>query len=182
MSLNFRLRLDSPFSVSAHRRHQILLLLGFRPSIASQLRDLLLADGSVPTLAEIGERLANSTSSPCYLTFCSPDSILILEKDLRSASLQTSDEFLAVTNHDTQHEVVESLPRDVADFLTDSMTRKSCIHRLWEGLGLGERRIVEVKKSLETRPLLNETTHFSCIMDPSSEGGGLVWVQAYREY
>jgi hypothetical protein len=39
----------------------------------------------------------------------------------------------------------------------------------------------DVIEWLETKPLLNGCTHYSCVMDPSVEGGGLVWVKGYQE-
>lgn len=43
-----------------------------------------------------------------------------------------------------------------------------------------ERSLSQIKEWLEEKPVKNEYTHYSCIMDPSAEAGGLVWVQRYR--
>jgi hypothetical protein len=42
--------------------------------------------------------------------------------------------------------------------------------------------VEDIKTWLRTYPLRNETTHFSCIMDPSApDGGAIVWVEACEE-
>ena len=42
--------------------------------------------------------------------------------------------------------------------------------------------VEDIKDWLRTYPLRNETTHFSCIMDPSApDGGAIVWVEACEE-
>jgi hypothetical protein len=139
--------------------------------------------------------LEKTPSTPCYLTFCTPESILILDKDLVSAKSQTSNSFLAVTNHDLEMEgwvpdqwramlrkagVAESGAGGIHPFLEDSIERKQCVAGMWGG-GAKALRVKAITEQLETRPTLNETTHFSCVMDPAVEGGGLVWVRAYEE-
>jgi hypothetical protein len=123
------------------------------------------------------------------LTFCTPSSILILHKDLVSAVVQTSDEFLTVTNHDAEieewgadrwTEMLDKAGVPVDDTLRDSIERKQCVSEMWTD----RRRKLKVKnvmEQLEVQPVLNEMTHFSCIMDPAVEGGGLVWVKTYPE-
>ncbi|TFK25142.1 hypothetical protein FA15DRAFT_591146 [Coprinopsis marcescibilis] len=201
IALNYRARINSSHTVRSHRWHQLSLLLGWRPSISSQLRTFLLSPGPAPTLAQVAEVLAQSTSSPCYLTFCSPTSVMLVEKDLRTAVVHESDNFLSVTNHDkamegwTQedwHRIIteEGIPDvgGVHDIMKDSIERKECMSNLWkttigaDGTAAGPSAsspvtVGDVKQWLRTYPIRNETTHFSCIMDPSAPGGGLVWVE-----
>jgi len=80
ISLNYRATIKSSSSTFAHRLHQLSLLLGRSPSISSQLRSILLAPGPAPTLADLASSLSKTTSSPCYLTFCSPDGVLLVER------------------------------------------------------------------------------------------------------
>jgi hypothetical protein len=84
--------------------------------------------------------------------------------------------------------------------LGDSLDRKNCVKNMWEdrgsragpptretrrGLGGGGEEncavLEEVKEWLRTYPVRNECTHFSCIMDPSREGGGVLWVEACEQ-
>ncbi|KAJ6478481.1 beta subunit of N-acylethanolamine-hydrolyzing acid amidase-domain-containing protein [Mycena vitilis] len=181
LSLNYRVRLGSPSSVLAHRLHQAALLLGFRTSIPSVLRSILLSPSPPPSLASLARDLPRTPSTPCYLTFCSPASILVLEKDLVSATAQTSDDFLAVTNHDLRIEQLEpdewrallasEGPPGRDAIVDDSIERKQCVSQM-----RGKARL-----TLEVQPVQNECTHFSCVMDPAVDGGGLLWVRAYPE-
>ena len=86
--------------------------------------------------------------------------------------------------------------------LGDSLDRKRCVKNMWEGgrsrgfadssarstrrgLGDGEEEasadLEEVKEWLRTYPVRNECTHFSCVMDPSREGGGMLWIEACEQ-
>jgi len=190
ISLNYRINIGSSYPAYAHRLHQLRLLLGYRPSIASHLRTILLSTGPAPTLAYVKECISKLTTSPCYLTFCSTSSILILEKDLKAAKSESSDDFLAVTNHDSGFDLVKpevwkdmlrkGFPELLHNFLGGSMERKQLINELWKQSSSAT-RTVDVKRWLGTDPLKNPSTHFSCIMDPAVDGGGLVWVQRFME-
>jgi len=191
ISLNYRVNLTSSYPTYAHRLHQLRLLLGRRPSTASHLRTILLSEGPAPTLSYLKDHISKLTTSPCYLTFCSPTSILILEKDLKAANSQISDDFLAVTNHDRGFEAVnpstwrdmlrKGFPTLLQIFLGDSIERKQLIGELWQQSSPGTLDVTRVKYWLGSVPLKNEATHFSCIMDPAVKGGGLVWVQRFLE-
>ncbi|EAU80865.2 hypothetical protein CC1G_03041 [Coprinopsis cinerea okayama7 len=205
ISLNYRARIISSKSVFAHRWHQLCLLLGFRQSISSQLRTLLLSPGPAPSLDHISSTFQSNHASPSYLTFCSPAEVMVIEKDLKSATVQRSDSFLAVTNHDAMMEewdegvwrttVKESGLTDIGGIMEDSIQRKRCVAGMWKecsgglvtakGSGMSGKEggvsVEDVKKWLRTYPVRNECTHFSCIMDPAGEGGGLVWAETYDE-
>ena len=110
---------------------------------------------------------------------------LVLEKDLKSATTHTSDQFLAVTNHDvvmeawlSQHwrhlvQVGTSQAVNAArELVEESMEPKECICDLWRSQGSDNVSIEDVKSWLRRYPMKNECTHFSCIMDPLAQGGG----------
>jgi hypothetical protein len=157
------------------------------------LRRILLSPGPPPNLSELAATFPSMPSSPGYVTFCSPDEVLVIEKDLKSAVIHTSSEFLAVTNHDKQVESwsqslwEEALRKagpeleGIQALLEDSVERKAIVTEMFHGSSLeAAPRFDHVKTWLNTKPILNETTHFSCIMDPAPEGGQLVWVRAYE--
>lgn len=188
ISLNYRDRLNSNAPVRAHRWHQLRMLLGFAPSISSVLRSVLLAD-QVPTLAELTERFATKdkaiTSSPCYLTFCSPSSILILEKDLNNSVIRTSDQFLVVTNHDEAEEKSQdtsahhTIVKGMAKLEDTSIGRKYCVANAYSECSKGSITLDTIQEWISTQPVLNDFTHFSCIMDPST--GKIVSTVVYEE-
>ena len=191
ISLNYRARINSESSTFQNRIHHIRLLLGLEPSIASQLRQILLSPEPVPTLQELASTFNRMKASSCYLTFCTPAEVLIVEKDLKSAVIKTSDQFLAVTNHDANMEewtpeywremlakeraLVSSGARGIVE---ESMERKECFCQMWRMKGIEPVSVDDLKLWLRKHPIRNEFTHFSCVMDPSVEGGGLVWVEA----
>lgn len=126
VSLNFRPYHNNDSSTWANakfRFHQLAVLLGFRPSIASMLRDIIVPrtlppthswglanhaiDLRVPSLYDAGSNFVNLAavlSTAAYLILCTPDSITIFEKDLTTAEIRSSKSFLAVTNHDVAYE------------------------------------------------------------------------------
>lgn len=220
MSLNYRLRINSRSSAMAHYFHYLAVLMGSRSSTPSQLRSLLLSSGPAPSLDDLIRRFQGTTSGPCYLTFCSPDEVLILEKHLNGLKLadsttekeatstdkksatptgsngvegmRRSKEFAVVTNHDEASEAWSPSKwarawksrrirnAGAADkIMGDSMERKKCVVDLYNEMRQAEEKVTleEIKEWLRTQPVRNETTHFSCIMDPCAPGGGMVWVE-----
>ena len=191
ISFNYRGRLKSESSLFRSRIHHILLLLGLKPSMASQLRQVLLSPEPVPTLQELASKFSKMETSSCYLIFCTPSEVLIMEKDLKSAVVHTSKQFLAVTNHDADMEAwspeywQKMLAKErllevsgVRGIVEESVGRKECICDLWRSKGVEPVSVDDLKLWLRKHPIRNELTHFSCIMDPSVEGGGLVWVES----
>jgi len=191
ISFNYRARLNSESSAFQNRMHHIHLLLGMQPSIASELRQVLLSPGPVPTLQELASKFKTMKTSSCYLIFCTPSEVLIMEKDLKSAVVRTSEQFLAVTNHDASMEAwspeywQEMLAKDrllevagARGIVEESVERKECLCNMWESKGGEPVSVDDLKLWLRKRPVRNELTHFSCIMDPSVDGGGLVWVES----
>lgn len=101
-----------------------MVLLGFRESVPSALRRILLKeDDSNRTSTSsddeplIGEqvhqeqlsitaralKLASMPASPCYLTLCDGAVVAIVQKDLYHGHVKTSKEFMVQTNHDPDH-------------------------------------------------------------------------------
>ena len=191
ISFNYRARLHSESSALQNRIHHLQLLLGLKPSIASQLRRVLLSPEPVPTLQELAVTFKTMETSSCYLIFCTPSEVLIMEKDLKSAVLHTSEQFLAVTNHDADMEAwtpeywQKMLAKErfleisgAQAIVEESVDRKECLCKLWRSKGVEPVSLDDLKVWLRTHPVRNELTHFSCIMDPSVKGGGLVWVES----
>lgn len=208
--MNYRARLSASRDLLKNRWHQLLVLLGIRPSIPSRLRDLLLSGSVSPTLAEIRSLMSKSPISPCYLTFCTPEEVMVIEQDLTNPVVETSSSFLAVTNHDrhveswSQDKWQELLEEDmkstsidqlgISGILKDSIERRTCVEQFWGAdstsnvVSSGKKsrskphvEIADIQYWMQTYPIRNEATHFSCIMDPSATGGGVVWVKSYLE-
>lgn len=111
-----------------------------------------------------------------------------MEKDLGAAHITVSSDFLAVTNHDGAIESWEGdrylhllQEKRVEDtLLGDSEWRKECLVDMWSRRqGRGEHdgaTLEQVQQWMKTYPVQNTFTHFSCIMDPSQPGGGILWV------
>ena len=191
ISFNYRARLKSESSLFQNRLHHLFLLLGLKPSIASQLRQVLLNPEPVPTLQELASTIQKMKTSSCYLTFCTPSEVLVMEKDLKSAVVRSSEQFLAVTNHDADMEAwspeywQKMLAKErllevsgARGIVEESVDRKDCLCKLWRLKGVEPVSVDDLKLWLRKHPIRNELTHFSCIMDPSVEGGGLVWVES----
>ncbi|OLN96233.1 Acid ceramidase 2 [Colletotrichum chlorophyti] len=135
LSLNFRPHCDC--KASSLLKHQLMVVLGFRESIPSVLRRILLDSDSgssgstgrkAPSSSEAdqfeddetareplsvkerAEQLVSVLSSPCYLTLCDGNQVAIIQKDLFDGKIKTSDEFMIQCNHDVDHEKCCSRP------------------------------------------------------------------------
>ncbi|KAF7548517.1 hypothetical protein G7046_g8656 [Stylonectria norvegica] len=131
MSLNFRPyhARDTWRKQASFRWHQMMVVLGFRQSISSVLRHILLdLPGNARQVEEsdVDERqssafefeesfedgdmesmlwmLSHSPSTAAYLIFCRPDRVFIVEKDHHGASIRSSNTFLTAYNHDAADE------------------------------------------------------------------------------
>lgn len=123
VSLNFRPYHNNDNSRWANfrfRLHQIAVLLGLRPSIASVLRDFIVPR-TAPTKApgkadyavalqpiylrsDICATLPSIPSTAAYMIFCTEDETVILEKDRRTANILRSSSFITTTNHDASYD------------------------------------------------------------------------------
>ncbi|KAF3213023.1 hypothetical protein TWF106_009599 [Orbilia oligospora] len=209
VSLNFRPTADEDTPRAKVAYHKLLVLLGFRPSVSSQLRSFLLPRGKKhpPTFEEILQEFAKTPCTPAYVTLCNGSQAVFIEKDIRRAKMNISEEFISGTNHDTHTEAWKpedykgfALRTDAAavgmalELLEDSQHRKTCITRLYEHTSRpvpktfrrrGRRKaeggigMSNVVTWCQTWPITNECTHFSCVMDPKE--GEISWVKYHPE-
>ena len=92
--------------------HQLLVLLGYRPSISSILRQQLLPSqtssrcpkATTPTLESIEQTLPSTSTTAAYLIFSDGDRTVTMEKDHRTAAVKSSGTFIVATNHDEAQE------------------------------------------------------------------------------
>lgn len=126
MSLNFR-----PYHANetlrqrlSFRWNQAMVIFGYRQSISSALRNILLDESTEslrqpessisgdPTqhgvsdvyVQKVLKNLTASDSTSAYLIFCQPERVYIVEKDHRRAKVRDSDTFLTAYNHDLKDE------------------------------------------------------------------------------
>ncbi|KAE9405277.1 hypothetical protein BT96DRAFT_963931 [Gymnopus androsaceus JB14] len=148
--------------------HLFSVIRGRRPSITSRLRDILLSSQLVPSL----EDLAATT-------------VMVVEKDFKTLTKRVSDEFLVATNHDVEMEHWSDDNWKEADALremfVESSGRMQCVMRLWGSRSGEAPRVEDVVQEVEAEPMYSdELTHYSCVMDPSVEGGGILWAKVYE--
>jgi hypothetical protein len=214
--------------------HHLLVLFGFRPSIASTLRGYLLGDTSPvprripwrkrirnhsftgekapngaanapPSLESIAENLPAIPTTAAYLIFCDGTSTVVLEKDLRTAAINERQDFIVITNHDSNHESSDQTKHNahktathicgMESMIEESINRKGCIRRRWrkavrrstgkdpdsfptedQGVAVTTKDVV---RWVNHYPTTNECTHFACVMDPKE--GRTVYVKRYQE-
>ncbi|KAK0640691.1 beta subunit of N-acylethanolamine-hydrolyzing acid amidase-domain-containing protein [Cercophora newfieldiana] len=164
MSLNYRAHHDTSTLSKrlAFRYHQLLVILGRRPSVSSTLRTFLLppsppltsalkpkpSTSGLPSITNILGTLSSSPSTAAYLIFGTPQKVHSLEKDHHSSHLTSSSTFLATCNHDLSDEqdltqlkrMADGVPAEtvVQFLLQDSMVRKWMINEKWEEIRDGE--------------------------------------------
>lgn len=120
ISLNFRPNHDTtrPLANLRYYSHQILVLLGLRPSISSILRQYLLSSDISASyasrnhdsfsenrtarsqLAKIEKDLPKIPTSAAYLILSDGNRTITMEKDHRAASVRSWNDFISITNHD----------------------------------------------------------------------------------
>ncbi|CRJ97164.1 hypothetical protein BN1723_009504 [Verticillium longisporum] len=231
LSLNYRPTHEG--SKLALRKHQILVLFGLRPSISSILRSVILnqrrwplsetslSDNAPTPLVSLVNQLAKEATSPCYLTLCDGKESAVIEKDVHTGKIKTSNQFIVQANHDTHgSRCCGPKPSPDSDpsepqttllgaelFLEDSNERMDMMQQQWllhtvgsrndshsetekdepngQCLGEGtEHREVRPTKGVREKalqawmmefPIINECTHYACIMDPQT--GGIRWIE-----
>ena len=114
MSLNFRPNHDRSCRLSNFRFyfHHLLVLLGYRPSISSILRQQLLpsqtsthrAKATTATLRSIEKTLPSTRTTAACLIFSDGERTIIMEKDNHTATVQSSGAFDVAVNHDEAQE------------------------------------------------------------------------------
>lgn len=154
VSLNFRPnRHDSGkhWSDVKYYYHLLMVLLGKRRSISSQLRCFLLPkkqktprDGQRSEAwnywkyADVVSCVGGTSGKPltttsCYLCFSNGDETTVIEKDRASATIRSNQEFIAVTNNDLDHENEANVPDlkgdwqvSLADVVNEGKDRRHC--------------------------------------------------------
>jgi hypothetical protein len=208
MSLNFRAFHNATTRWEHFRfySHHLAVLLGYRPSISSVLRDYLVDSGSdnrhidsPKSLADIATELGPKHTTAAYLTFSDGSRAVILEKDFKTAVARWDDEgFVATTNHDVANPNTEKAltpmgppPRlatmeTMGDFLDDSNERLGCVSQKWSNKISRQTRSRQAALTpreaiqwVREYPTTNEMTHFATVLDPSE--GKVIWLRSYPE-
>jgi hypothetical protein len=205
ISLNFRPTHNcSTFSL---HWHQILVLFGFRPSVTHLLRSTLLQHPATPS-ANLLERsmsaLTAQRSAPCYLILCDGRRTGVIEKDLFGGKIWSATSFIVHTNHDTKPSGDEEQTHSQKEkntvlgmeaTLEESEDRRDCIQKKWnrmemryqknekedpkKGISSPTVREETLRGWVKAFPIMNECTHFGCIMDPKT--GTVRWLERGTE-
>lgn len=112
LSLNFRPWRNNRGSVISDVRfygHLLLVLLGWRPAISSKLRQLMLPSRgmrskTLPDLESVIQNFPAVKTTAAYLILSDGKRTAVLEKDLVTANVIQSTDFIACTNHDVANE------------------------------------------------------------------------------
>jgi hypothetical protein len=205
VSLNFRAHHNDDASLLSNARFyatQLSVLLGFRSSIASRLRDFIVPRRTTTSelvdqrpkygQADICGTLPGLRTTAAYLIFCTGAETIVLEKDHKTAKILTATDFIAVTNHDSvdtvgAHASNAGSAVGMQDLVEDSVERKECMvkrYAAWRQTSRtkGKKQGVpleELKKWVLAYPTCNEQTHFVCVMDPQM--GAMRWVRGFEE-
>ncbi|ETN36346.1 uncharacterized protein HMPREF1541_08623 [Cyphellophora europaea CBS 101466] len=153
MSLNFR-ALHNAHTRWGHIRfyaHHLAVLLGYRQSISSVLRQYLLDDDRKPVtlepkkLAEIELDFQLIHTTAAYLVFCDGSHSVAVEKDFATANIRwDKDGFLVATNHDLEdtntgkdptpagaHSGQLARMKAMEELVEDSKERSECVSAKW---------------------------------------------------
>lgn len=120
LSLNFRPNHDSssPWKELRFRGHQLLMLLGYRPSISSILRSYIIPSthrnfftrkvhsttSSLPSLETLTKEFPSVPSAAAYVIASDGKNTTVFEKDRTTATIRSSPSFIIATNHDESME------------------------------------------------------------------------------
>lgn len=162
------------------------MLLGFRPALASILRQVLtkpLSFGCSQTSNGQGPRsvrhLSSMLSSPAYIVLCAPKRVYGIEMDYRSAIVRDDDRSLTMTNHDLIDET--SAPGDARiEEIEESVIRKACLADKWKAEEKNTRGAIPLKRLqawLQQPETTNECTQYTCLMNPTCGSIIDAWVR-----
>ncbi|KAL2074102.1 hypothetical protein VTL71DRAFT_7880 [Oculimacula yallundae] len=204
VSLNFRP--SHSCSTLSLRKHQLLVLLGYRPSIGSIIRSMIVPSevekqkNPIP-LSDQLNTFPKLRCPPCYLVLCDGTRTAVVQRDLDSTKVRMDTECIIVTNHDTEFTSSKwffnptgrrgksSLGIKMRDWVQDSLERSACVWRKWSGVkkrlrkqlledgaksedleqgGWASVRLKTLEGWLKADPVMNECTHFMCVMDPKT--------------
>ncbi|KAF2397737.1 hypothetical protein EJ06DRAFT_481515 [Trichodelitschia bisporula] len=193
LSLNFRSTHANSNSVRSNLRyhgHQLAVLLGLRPSIATRLREILIATHETrpPTLEDLEINFPAMKTTACYIVASSGERTTVFEKDHVSAVQISSSTFVVATNHDAEHDdgggdaLLYRMP-GMKEVIEESTERKACMTRRWERAVRGkEGGAVKAEKLLgymERYPIASNMTHFAAVMDPAR--GEFMWIKCWLD-
>ncbi|KAK5137799.1 hypothetical protein LTR08_007371 [Meristemomyces frigidus] len=142
-------------------------------------------------------------STACYLCICDGDETTVIEKDLVTARIRSSDDFIVITNNDEDDAVnvgggtaKEEPPfaTALAEIVLEAKDRKQCAEHNWNNIkvvkakalrlrspGKEERKLLldfdDVVTLVQRYPTTNEATHFACVMDPGA--GSVRWCRRW---
>ncbi|OCK75901.1 hypothetical protein K432DRAFT_307562 [Lepidopterella palustris CBS 459.81] len=134
--------------------HHLLVLLGLRPSISSNLRELVIPKRNasilskrtakpLPSLVEIMQDFPAKPTTAAYLIFSDGETTAVMEKDRVTADVRTSKSFIVATNHDASCEgsskqyvtrAKQHIALGMQDLVDESMDRKACISKKWKSV------------------------------------------------
>lgn len=181
ISLNFRPCHDGSTRLANFRFYfnHVMILLGFRSSISSLLREYLLPSPSslhrlsrMSTLESILHRLPSTVTTAAYIILCDGDQTVILEKDHVTAEILSSADFVVATNHDVSEEANKQSPSAPLNnqaaslhltgmdvLVEESISRKDTICKLWADVDRSKRgrstRASTRPKNVQTRDVIN---------------------------
>ncbi|KAL8712373.1 MAG: hypothetical protein Q9225_006950 [Loekoesia sp. 1 TL-2023] len=204
VSLNFRPNhnVSSKLSNLRFYSHHVLVLLGFRPPIASILRQCLIPSKHPSnniqcpgtSLEQIIKEVPLVKSTASYLIFCDGIRTFTMEKDLKTANVRSSNDFIVACNHD-QAEETDRQPEDAENSKSDdalkatgmdilveeSTNRQMRLTKLWRNSAARNSTVTTKKLRgwIRKYPITNEQTHFATILDPTT--GAIVWVERYLD-
>lgn len=223
MSLNFRPTRNDKYKFWPDVRyylHLLLVLLGWRRSISSELRHFLLpkrvgdswkwwryADVLLKVSGGYGVDIMRSTA--CYLCFSDGKETTVVEKDLTTAVVRSSTDFIVITNNDVkmgeggdaegghgiEGEAVLSHTGELAEVLHEAVDRRQCAEHNYTNMrvrksneaastGVKEEwksvlQVDDIVSLVQKYPTTNETTHYACVMDPSK--GTVTWCRRWMK-
>lgn len=175
------------------------MLFGIRPSISSVLRQHFLhPERRQLSINNAVTSIERTRAAPCYIILCSGAETTVVQKDLDDARTRSAVDFIVHTNHDfaptdqsdqayTQKESSSILGME--SLVEESEERKDCIQSKWTALtkrqdrklkeGRGRESLAIFEHTLQewvrAFPIMNECTHFGCIMDPGT--GTIRWIE-----
>lgn len=199
LSLSLNFRPNHNCSTLPLRIHQILVLLGVRQSISSVLRQHFLhPERRHLTINNAVTSITRTRAAPCYIILCSGTETTVVQKDLDNAQTRSAVDFIVHTNHDfaptdqssqaySQKESSSILGMEA--LVEESEERKDCILSKWTALAKRQERELKkgrgregpaifehtLQKWVRTYPIMNECTHFGCILDPGT--GTIRWLE-----
>jgi hypothetical protein len=158
------------------------------------------SSGAPPDIDEILADLSRSPSTAAYLIFCTPSRVYSVEKGYRTASVQSSSEFLTTCNHDVADEpdpgrihaaAQHVASQGMAEIIDESFERKQAVEHMWKqrlrlrrkirrrrGEGVDAVTEEDVLHMLGQEDITYGGTHYAVVMDP--ESGEILWRRVYR--